>query len=101
MNDLRLPWFGTMDDKHHPRWVRRTAVSKRGLKGALVVVVEGPLGRGPREFRRPKKAPVATLGNSDGLDADDCRSSRRTIPAVFQLARESACVSREFCTFAS
>ena len=28
-----------MDDKHHPRWVRRTAVSKRGLKGALVVVV--------------------------------------------------------------
>jgi hypothetical protein len=29
-----------MDDKHHPRWVRRTAVSKRGLKGALVVVVE-------------------------------------------------------------
>jgi len=29
-----------MDDKHHPRWVRRTAVSKRRLKGALVVVVE-------------------------------------------------------------
>ena len=30
-----------MDDKHHPRWVRRTAVSKkRGLKGALVVVIE-------------------------------------------------------------
>ena len=29
-----------MDDKHHPRWVRRTAVSKRELKGALVVVVE-------------------------------------------------------------
>jgi hypothetical protein len=29
-----------MDDKHHPRWVRRTAFSKRGLKGALVVVVE-------------------------------------------------------------
>ena len=40
MNDLRQPWFGSMDDKHHPRWVRRTAVSKRGLKGALVVVVE-------------------------------------------------------------
>jgi hypothetical protein len=29
-----------MDDKHYPGWVRRTAVSKRGLKGALVVVVE-------------------------------------------------------------
>ena len=29
-----------MDDKHHPWWVRRTVVSKRGLKGALVVVVE-------------------------------------------------------------
>jgi hypothetical protein len=29
-----------MDDKHHPRWVRRAAISKRGLKGALVVVVE-------------------------------------------------------------
>ena len=29
-----------MDDKHHPRSVRRTVVSKRGLKGALVVVVE-------------------------------------------------------------
>jgi hypothetical protein len=29
-----------MDDKHYPRWVRRTAVSKRGLKGMLVVVVE-------------------------------------------------------------
>jgi hypothetical protein len=28
-----------MDDKHHPRWVRRTAVSKRGLKGSLNVVV--------------------------------------------------------------
>ena len=40
MTDLRLPWFGSMDDKHHPRWVRRTAVSKRGLKGSLVVVVE-------------------------------------------------------------
>ena len=40
MIDLRPPWFGPMDDKHHPRWVRRTAVSKRGLKGALVVVVE-------------------------------------------------------------
>ena len=40
MNDLRQPWFGSMDDKHHPRWVRRTAVSKRGLKGALVVVIE-------------------------------------------------------------
>ena len=26
---------------------------KGGLKGSLVVVVEGPLGRGPREFRRP------------------------------------------------
>ena len=26
-----------MNDKHHPRWDRRTAVSKRGLKGALVV----------------------------------------------------------------
>ena len=41
MNDLRPLWFGTMDDKHHPRWVRRTVVSKRGLKGALVVVVSG------------------------------------------------------------
>ena len=40
MNDLRPPWFGSMDDKHHPRWVRRTVVSKRGLKGTLVVVVE-------------------------------------------------------------
>ena len=39
MTDV-LPWLGPMDDKHHPRWVRRTAVSKRGLKGALVVVVE-------------------------------------------------------------
>ena len=39
MNDLRPTWFGSMDDKHHPRWVRRTAVSKRGLKGSLVVVV--------------------------------------------------------------
>jgi len=29
-----------MDDKHHPRWVRRTVVSKRGLKGALVGVVK-------------------------------------------------------------
>jgi len=29
-----------MDDKRHPRWARRTAVSKRGLKGSLVVVVE-------------------------------------------------------------
>jgi len=29
-----------MNDKHHPQCVRRTAVSKRGLKGALVVVVE-------------------------------------------------------------
>ena len=38
MNDLRPPWIGSMDDKHHPWWVRRTAVSKRGLKGALVVV---------------------------------------------------------------
>ena len=26
--------------KHHPQWVRRTVVSKRGLKGALVVVIE-------------------------------------------------------------
>ena len=24
-------------DENHPRWVRRAAVSKRGLKGALVV----------------------------------------------------------------
>ena len=31
-----------MDDKHHPRWVRRTVVSKRGLKGALVVVASDP-----------------------------------------------------------
>ena len=31
---------GPMDDKHHPGRVRRTAVSKRGLKGSLVVVVE-------------------------------------------------------------
>ena len=29
-----------MYDKHHPQWVRRTVVSKRGLKGALVVVIE-------------------------------------------------------------
>ena len=29
-----------IDNKHHPRWGRRAAVSKRGLKGALVVVVE-------------------------------------------------------------
>ncbi len=34
-------------------------------------------------------------------DADHCRSSSGTIPAVFQLARESACVSRVVCTFAS
>ena len=31
-----------MDDKHHLRWVRRTAVSKRGLKGALVVGFKWP-----------------------------------------------------------
>jgi hypothetical protein len=35
VSDLRLPWFGPMDDKHHPRWVRRTAVSKRGTKGVV------------------------------------------------------------------
>jgi hypothetical protein len=29
-----------MNHKHHPRWVRRTAVSKRWLKGFLVVVDE-------------------------------------------------------------
>ena len=29
-----------IDNKHHPRWGRRAAVSKRGLKGALVVVDE-------------------------------------------------------------
>ena len=29
--------MGPMDDKHRPRWVGRTVVSKRGLKGALVV----------------------------------------------------------------
>ena len=40
MTDLRPSLFGSMDDKLHPRWVRRTVVSKRGLKGALVVVVE-------------------------------------------------------------
>ena len=40
MNDLRRPWLGPMNDKHHPRWVRRTVVSKRGLKEALVVVVK-------------------------------------------------------------
>ena len=28
-----------MNDKHHPLWVRRTVVSKRELKGALVIVV--------------------------------------------------------------
>jgi hypothetical protein len=32
--------LGPMDDKHYPRWVRRAAVSKRGLKGMLVVVVK-------------------------------------------------------------
>ena len=32
--------MGPMYNKHHPQWVRRTVVSKRGLKGALVVVVE-------------------------------------------------------------
>ena len=30
--------MGPMYDKHPPRWVQRTAVSKRGLKGSLVVV---------------------------------------------------------------
>jgi cobalamin biosynthesis protein CobD/CbiB len=38
-SDLRPLWFGTIEDNHQPRWVRRTAVSKRELKGALVVVV--------------------------------------------------------------
>ena len=33
-----------MGDKRHPRWVRRTAVSKRGLKGALVVVEANAVG---------------------------------------------------------
>ena len=33
-----------MDDKHHSRWVRRTAVSKRGLKEALVVVEANVVG---------------------------------------------------------
>ena len=40
MTDLCPPLLGPIDDKNHPRWDRRTAVSKRGLKGALVVVVE-------------------------------------------------------------
>ena len=34
-----LSRLGPIDDKHYPRWVRRTAVSKRELKGSLVVVV--------------------------------------------------------------
>jgi hypothetical protein len=38
-----------MYDKHHPRWVRRTVVSKRGLKGALVVVDGILLTQGGRE----------------------------------------------------
>ena len=39
MNERRSPWLGPIDDKHDRKWVRRTAVSKRGLKWALVVVV--------------------------------------------------------------
>jgi hypothetical protein len=34
-----LPCLGPMYDKHYPRWVRGPAVSKRVLKGSLVVVV--------------------------------------------------------------
>ena len=30
--------MGPIYDKHHPWWVRRSVVSKRGLKGTLVVV---------------------------------------------------------------
>ena len=30
--------MGPIYDKHHPWWVRRLVVSKRGLKGTLVVV---------------------------------------------------------------
>ena len=89
-----------MDDKHYPRWVRRTAVSKRGLKGSLVVV-EAALGRGPRETRRSPKASVVALGTHDGLDPNNRRGSRGTIPAVIQLAKKSAFVSRVVCTFAS
>ena len=101
MNDLRLPWLGPMDDKHHPRLVRRTLVSKRGLKGALVVVDEGSLGQGPMEIREPYKVPVATRGPHAGLNPLCGRRSRGAIPAVVQLARQSVCVSRVFCTFAS
>ena len=31
---------GPIHAKHLPRWVRQTAVSKRGQKGAFVAVVE-------------------------------------------------------------
>ena len=43
MTDV-LPRLGPMDDKHHPRWVRRTAASKRGLKETLVVVEANAVG---------------------------------------------------------
>ena len=40
MTDLRRPWLGPMNDKHHPGGFDEQRFQKGGLKGALVVVVE-------------------------------------------------------------
>ena len=57
-----------MDDKHHPGEFDEQRFQKGGLKGALVVVVEGALGRGPRETRRSRKEALATLTHGHGVD---------------------------------
>ena len=36
--DLCPPWFGSMDDKHHPGGFDEQRFQKEALKGALVVV---------------------------------------------------------------
>ena len=52
-----------MDGKYHPRWVRRTAVSKRGLKGALVVVdvIQKHIEKRLRQLEALLMAPTVTV----------------------------------------
>ena len=52
-----------MDDKHHPRWVRRTVVQKGGLKGALVVVdvIQKHIEKRLRQLEALLMAPTVTI----------------------------------------